>query len=760
MFSVFHDLRASRIAVPAGRPSILGDALKMLSMAFAAGVITSLALFLLAFATARAAGAAQTTSAAGAAQATSAAGAAPTTSAPGTAQGTPALLSLNDLPAQSRLNDTTRGTLYFANGEQFFVAPQVSTRVALKVTGPIVRALVTQKFHNPTTEWLEGVYAFPLPEDAAVDHLTLRVGERVIVGEIREKQQAKREYEQAKASGKRASLLEQTRPNLFSSRLANIAPNETVQVEIEYQNTVKLVGGKYTLRFPLVVAQRYMPPVTLVEEADAGCGGDEMLDNIIHTALGEDEHDEHRSPRVPAQTATGPRNPVTIAVDLEPGVELAELASPSHEVHVQRFEKGRSFVSLLNKEVPADRDFELTWAPRLTTLPQPSAFTEAVNGETFAVVTLTPPDVKLAPSARLNRDAIFIIDTSGSMQGASIVQAKAALTLALERLQPSDRFNVIEFNSITRTLFPSTVPVTRENIAHAKAWVDKLSANGGTEMLPALVSALGQATSPSPAHVRQILFLTDGAVANEDEVIRLVDTHAGESRLFTVGIGSAPNGYFLRKAAELGRGSATFIARIDEVATKMSTLFEKLETPVLSELSIDAGPDVEVWPKRLPDLYAGEPLTLTLRGKRLPPSIALAGKNGVAPWRSVVPVGAPQAESGVATLWARAKIESLTDAERFTKDPEGIRKAIVDVALAHHLVSKYTSLIAVEKTPARPNDAALKSTRIALATPLNEAPLAQTATAAQLSWLLGALLFFTAAGLGFAPMVSVRKPHK
>jgi Ca-activated chloride channel family protein len=364
---------------------------------------------------------------------------------------------------------------------------------------------------------------------------------------------------------------------------------------------------------------------------------------------------------------------------------------------------------LADDAVPADRDFELVWKPRIGSAPQASVLTEARDGKTYALLMVMPPPAQ-DESPRLPREVQFIIDTSGSMEGTSITQAKAALVMALDRLQPGDRFNVIEFNSVTRALFGAPVPVDVATMAQAKNFVAKLKARGGTEMKPALEAALGG--DAAPGFVRQVVFLTDGGVGNEAELIQLTKERIGDRRLFTIGIGSAPNAHFMTKSAQFGRGTYTYISDVREVGEKMSALFRKLESPVLTDVSVTWPSGAEAYPKQPPDLYAGEPVVVTAMLDSTASAVTVSGRRGGVPWQASVPLTTDGIEPGVGVLWARAKIDALTDALASGASEDEIRPLVVDVALAHHLASKYTSLVAVDVTPTVPADTLVTTTAL------------------------------------------------
>jgi Ca-activated chloride channel family protein len=614
-------------------------------------------------------------------------------------------------------------------------APLLATDVDLRVSGLVARATVRQEFTNPAPEWAEGIYVFPLPEDAAVDRLRLRVGERIIEGA-----EARRTYEQARRQGQRTGLVEQERPNVFTTSVANIPPGAAVTVEIEYQQTVRYEAGQFRLRFPLVVGPRYIPGTLALGASGTGWAADT-----------DEVPDASRITPPVSHPSRGPINPVTLRVALDPGLPLAGVRSSSHAVQTTALPGGRYEVTLQQGTMPADRDFELAWEPAAGAAPSAVLLTEARGDEVHALLMVLPPAPAAAP-APLPREAIFVVDRSGSMAGASIVQARAALRLALGRLGPADRFNVVWFNHQTGALFQEAREASAANLALALRHVDGLRAEGGTEILPALVRALDG--GEHPGRVRQVVFLTDGSVGDEARLFAAIRARLGDSRLFTVGIGSAPNGHFMREAARAGRGSFTYVSSAADVQARMTELFARLESPALTELALElpgAG-EAEVLPSPLPDLYAGEPLVVALRTAVPPTRALLRGRLGAEAWESDVPLHDTGAGSGLAAHWARQKIAALLDRRSTGVAEADVRHAVLDLALRHGLVSPYTSLVAVDVTPARPDGAPLASHAMATNLPAGwsyEAVFGagQGATGAALHLTLGLAALAAAAAL-------------
>ena len=586
--------------------------------------------------------------------------------------------------------DLEAGTLLLKMQAGFTTATRMNTDVTMNISGLVARVSVRQEFRNDGGDWTEGVYVFPLPDRAAVDRMRLHIGERFIEGEIREKEQARKEYERARNEGKKASLVEQERPNLFTTTVANIAPGERVVVEIEYLEDLRYDNGTFAIRFPMTLTPRYIPGAPLPDRQGSGWSPDttRVSDASLVT---------------PPQVAASDDHKISLTASIDAGLPLEIVASRYHPVDVSEAQ-GRYTVSLANDAVPMDHDFELLWRPLPSAAPRAMVFRETIAGQPHYLLMVMPPDTAQDATVTMPRELIFVVDTSGSMHGNSIAQAKQALERALDDLGAGDRFNIIEFNSTTRALYHQSVAADAANLTHARRFVQGLDANGGTEMRPALRLALDSAGTES--YLRQIVFITDGSVGNEDELYAMIETRLGDARLFTVGIGSAPNSWFMRKAAELGRGTFVVISALHEVGEKMDRLFDKLGHPQVTNIDVSwpGGAVTESFPEIVPDLYRGEPVTVRSRasGAFQPGSaVRVRGDSAAGAWTTELPLDGDRDHSGVAALWARARIAALHDEERRGADSAVTRKAIVDTAISHHLVSKYTSLVAVDKTPAR-----------------------------------------------------------
>lgn len=619
----------------------------------------------------------------------------------------------------------------------------LESRADVRVTAMTARVTLKQRFRNDSSLWADGTYLFPMPENATIDALTMRIGQRVITGKIRERGEAKRAFEAAKKAGKQAALLESERPNLFTTSVANIAPLEQVEVEISYLQAVEYKDGGFSLRLPTTLTPRYIPGDPLPRDMElerryaAGKGNGWAQDS-------DQVEDASRITPPQLRDQSGRLNTINIAVALDAGLDLVEISSSSHAIdHERNPAAGETawMISLRDGPTPMDKDFVLNWRPRLIDQPSAALFTEQREDAVYATLMMMPP--QQAVQAVLPREVIFIIDSSGSMGGASMRQARKAMLAALDRLESGDLFNIIDFDSEARKLFVNPVPATDAHVARAKRFVGALQADGGTEMASALTMALEQ--PETEGYLRQVLFMTDGSVGNEDALFALIRQRLGQARLFTVGIGSAPNSYFMRKSAEHGRGSFTFINRLDQVSQQMGALFSQLESPVLRDIAIEwpEGADADFYPSPIPDLYLGEPLLLHARLNKASGDIRISGLVQGQAWSRSIVLNGVSGHSGMAKLWAGRKIGNLMDAIVEGKPEAVIKPQVLMLALEHQVASKYTSFVAIDEKPVKPESAPKQHKRVPNLMPAGstmQMPYPATATSAGLTFWIGLLL--------------------
>jgi Ca-activated chloride channel family protein len=563
-------------------------------------------------------------------------------------------------------------------------AIRLGTDMDVTVTGSVARVRVTQAFRNTSKDWMEATYLYPLPEDGAVDSLKMVVGQRVIVGKIKRCEEARAIYEKAKTAGQRAGLVEQQRPNMFATSVANVGPGETVLISIEYQAPIHQVAGSYALRLPLVVGPRYVPPHTLGS-------GKAVADAVAVTAA------PVLDPKLGEKL-----NPVSITVHLTPGFAAANVISPYHHIRVSGPADDRT-IRLDAGDVPADRDFELDWRSASVD-PTIGLFRQSEDGQDYVMASITPP----ADKGKLPvppREMVFVIDNSGSMGGASMDEAKASLIHALRTLRPQDRFNVIRFDDTMTQLFEHSVPATADQLATATRFAEGLEASGGTEMLPALKAALADAAASGDAGtVRQIVFLTDGEISNEQEMLATLGADGGRSHVFLVGIGSAPNNYLMSRMATIGRGAYTNIGTPDQVAAKMTSLIDMLQHPAMQDVTVSVnGATLDLTPRTLPDLYAGEPLVLLGRTGKLGGTLTVSGRIGARRWTQTLNLADAVPSPAAARLWARRRIDDVEADRTLGKIADtDADTQVAELGLTHSLVTSQTSLVAIDETPVRP----------------------------------------------------------
>lgn len=591
-------------------------------------------------------------------------------------------------------DDITSGALVLrTRGGATPTAVRLGTDMQVTVTGQTARVKVIQAFRNTGNEWVEATYLYPLPEDGAVDSLKMVIGQRVIIGQINRREEARQIYEQAKQQGRGAGLVEQQRPNMFTNRVANIGPGETVLIEIEYQAPVRRIAGEYALRLPLLVGPRYVPAATPIRAAAAVSAP--VLDPRRHPAA----------------------NPVTITVHLNPGFSPTGIVSAYHPVRIENGVGSARTITLSDSPTPANRDFELRWRSSETD-PSVGLFRERLRGSDYLMAVIAPP----APDQRRSpppRELVFVIDNSGSMSGDSMRQARESLKLALRSLAPTDRFNVIRFDDSMTELFDQPVPATPRQIALALRYADSLEAQGGTEMLPALIEALVDDTPRDTGRVRQMIFLTDGSISNEAEMLATLGADRGRSRVFMVGIGSAPNAFLMNRMAEVGRGTYTNIGDTSEVIARMSALLDRLTRPVVTDLRVvSQGGDAAFTPAHLPDLYEGEPLVVLAHTAQRRGTLTVSGMLEGRPWIRRIDLSQAVDGEGVAKLWARRRITDVEVANSLgeTTDEAAV-EAIARLGLDFSIVTSETSLVAVDRTPRRPAGARLTEEELPLNLP-------------------------------------------
>ncbi len=589
-------------------------------------------------------------------------------------------------------DEATPGSLQAmdATGKSRGVCPLKHTDVKAEISGFLSRVRVTQEFENPFKEKIEAVYVFPLPQNAAVDDMTMTVGDRTVRGRILPREEARNVYEAARAGGQVASLLDQERPNIFTQAVANIMPGEKVTVTISYVETLKYENGTYEFVFPMVVAPRYVPgaPVSV------GVGGTSPNTTQVPDAS------KLTPPSTPKGTRAG--HDISVEVALDAGVPLDNLNSNSHEIDVEKPNGWSALVRLKNKTEIPNKDF----VPKYTAAGgriEDAVLTHRTDRGGFFTLILQPP-ARVTVEDVTPKEIVFVLDTSGSMEGFPIEKAKEAMKLALDGLYPQDTFNVITFAGDTHILFPQPLPATKENLAKAQAFLASRAGSGGTEMMKAIKAALDP--SDAQGHIRVVCFMTDAEVGNDFEIISEVQKHPN-ARVFAFGIGSSINRFLLDKIAEEGRGEVEYVALSDDGSVAARRFHERVRSPLLTDIQVDwAGMSIaDVYPKRIPDLFSAKPVVLSGRytkgGRGV---IRLKGKMSGRDFVREIPIELPETEARhdvLATLWARTRIDDLmrqdyTGVQRGNAHAD-LKETITQLGVEYRLMTQFTSFVAVEE---------------------------------------------------------------
>jgi Ca-activated chloride channel family protein len=559
------------------------------------------------------------------------------------------------------------------------------------VTGPVAHTVLKQEWANPNREPLEATYIFPLPDNAAVTAMTLRIGARRIEAEMRRREEARAIYERARGEGRVAALLDQERPNVFAQRVANIMPGERIDVTIEFDQEVRCDDGECAYVLPTVVGPRFVP----ARQADPG-----RIDPPV------------AAPGV----RTGHR--LSFALDLDAGMPIRDLRSPSHRLEIDESRTGRARLRLASgEEARLDRDLEVRFRlggrdPEFGVLAwrgsdgatgdgaEPDRWRDRGGDKpgTFTLF-LQPPVPAETESAAEPRELTFVLDCSGSMRGAPIEAAKNVVRRALRTARPGDTLQILRFSDRASGLWPAPVPATAANVRRAIDYLDSLRGEGGTEMLAGIRAALDRPADPE--RLRLVAFLTDGYIGNETEILGEVRRLLGPARLFSFGIGSSVNRYLLENMAQEGRGAAAFVGPHENPDDFVDRFVTRIATPVFTDLRVSwEGIDVDdLEPALPPDLFAGQPLvihgryrqpgagTLVLEGR-------LRGRHQVLR-RTVTLPGYAADHEALGRLWARARIDRLTR-ESFGRPDTDTVAAVTDLGLRFRLMTPYTSLVAVD----------------------------------------------------------------
>lgn len=580
-------------------------------------------------------------------------------------------------PSSGESGDRTLSPYFHVTSQDSEVdqLPLKATSARVNISGVIADVQVTQTYRNQGKRPLEALYVFPASTRAAVYGMKMTIGPRVIEAKINKREDARREYEQARDQGKTASLLEQQRPNVFQMNVANILPGDEILVELKYTELLVPTGGVYEFIYPTVVGPRYSN-----RPKEAVPPGEHWVENPYFRQ--------------------GQTVPYTFDLDLavSAGMPIKDVSCPSHKVKVNYDGPSLARITLdPSAKDGGNRDYILHYRLGGDRIASGLLLYEGEHENFFLFMAQPPKRVETAKI--LNREYIFIIDVSGSMFGYPLDISKELLRDLLGGLRPSDRFNVILFSGGSSVMSERSLPVTTENIRRAIALIERQQGGGGTELLPALRCAL--AMKKSENYSRTLIIATDGYVDVEEEAFDLIRNNLGNANLFAFGIGTSVNRHIIEGMAHVGMGEPFIITSPDEAPAKAERFRTIIQSPVLTQVkaTFDAFAAYDVEPSAIPDLLSERPVIVFGKYRGKPQgTVTVSGISGEGPYSETVDVGRVQplvSHAGLRYLWARHRIALLSDYNRLRSNDTRV-KTVTDLGLAYHLLTTYTSFVAVD----------------------------------------------------------------
>ena len=556
-------------------------------------------------------------------------------------------------------------------GKVLGYCPLTHTDVHAEISGFMVQVTLTQRFVGPASGTpVEALYTFPLPENAAVNQMTMRIGKtRIVRGVLQRRDQARQTYEAAKAEGKTAALLDEQRPNVFTQSVANLMPGESVEVQIRYVAPLKYQDGGAEFVFPMVVAERYR---------------------------------SNQAPRTLPATRSG--HDIALTVDVDAGLPLQRLVSALHGVHIERLSPSRARIQLLPGDRIPNKDFILRYS--LAGQEIQEGLLAHADGKTGEFMLLLQPPAAPPPSDIAPKELIFVVDQTGSQSGEPIAKSQATLRYCLENLHPQDTFQVIGFNTDVQPCFDQPRTATPENVQTAQRFINGLNASGGTDILKSVEYALRQPDTQD-GRLRIISYMTDGLVDNESKILATIAKERGRVRIFPFGIGNGTNAFLLEGMAREGRGVCQLVPLTADSQKVAEQFYRRIADPLLTDISVDWGNLAvsEVYPRHIPDVFASEPIVLKGRYTQAGSGeVTIHGTLRGKPWARTLQISLPPRTNGgeaIQALWARARVEDLAQ-QRYVRQLNGsstsdVEEALTQTALRYNLMSEFTSFVAVEE---------------------------------------------------------------
>ncbi len=629
--------------------------------------------------------------------------------------------------------DVTRGALRVVkpNGE-VVECPLTHSAYAVDIAGPVAQVTLVQTFTNPFPEPIEAVYVFPLSHESGVNSLEMEVGDRRIVGALLRRDDAQAVYQQAKATGRTASLLNQERPNIFTQSISNLPPGGEVRIRIGYVERLTYDRGAYEFHLPLVVGPRFIPgsPTSGVAALDSAVAkvavpldvriGDGAPKGTGRQPDTNQVSDASRITPPVLQPGTKPPFDVSISVRIAAGMAIRDVRSIHHRVHLARPDAASAALTLDPSDAIPNKDFVVRYAVD-GERPAVGVVTHRAADGGYLLLTLQPGQLDQQLEQRVPRDLCFLVDVSGSMRGKPMVKVKEAMQKFLALAGPQDRLQLVTFAGAAHTCFPTYMNATPENIRAAMVEVDRMNGGGGTHMMAGIKAVLDEPLDP--ARQRVVVMLTDGYIGNEQAIIVEVKSRLSDRlRFWCLGVGSSVNRFLIDGVAEVGGGMGKVLGLDEDALPVVSDMMSRIQRSQLDEVTIDWGglPVTEVVPEKLTSLWSGQPVQISARcavDQPGPVTVTIRGRSEGAAVTIPVTVSLAQAPVGTAavrTIWARQRSAGLQRQLISDQDDKLVEK-ITAHCLQYSLMSPYTSFVAVDERIINPGGT---GRRIDVAVPL------------------------------------------
>lgn len=597
-----------------------------------------------------------------------------------------------NLKQSIKIQEIKAGTLVrkISGTNEYELIPQIETDVTIDIQGMVSSTIMDQIYINNSDKPIEAMYVFPLNHHAAIHDMYFIIDNRIVKSKIEEKKEAKKQYNQAKQEGKRASLLKQERPNMFTQSIANIMPNDTIMVRIKYVEELKYENQEFELRLPLAITPRYtMGGVESKFDIKDG--------TIKKTSTSVEKAKDIQPPFTPPSIEAS--KGVSININLDGGIPVENVSS-SHQIIEKKISPNKRQIKLKNGRITPDQDFTLKYRIGSKDEAQVTTFISEQDGEDYYMIMAIPPDPK-KNKEYIPKEMTFVLDVSGSMNGNNIKYAKLSLLESLDKLSPKDYFNIIAFDDKTYQYQYNPIPATEENVLDGMDFINNIKGGGGTNALPALAWALDEHHNPD--FMKMIIFISDGGLGYENEVFKLINNSQSDARIFSINIGYAPNNFLLEKVAEMTRGTYIYIKNNRDIVDKIAKLTNKINSPIISDIQIKLDNTADAYPNPISDLYHKEPIVIFGKSDNLKNKITLTGKTSKGNYKKTFKIKKRKIKehASIPTLWARKKIESLMNhyrlkSNKVNKTKDDLKNEIIEISKKYNVLSKFTSFIAVE----------------------------------------------------------------